>query len=302
MPESEGLEKYVVNDLFDEMLDTIVQGLCFEVHRAHKNGRLFLDEGPQVAEIADVVDEAGRDIFGQVPHKLHFECSCPNCNRSMAASRFAPHLEKCMGMGRNSSRLASRRIANSEKMQQQLSQQHNQGSGSNGGGENDGDDDWIWEKKKKKKDNKNNSPRRSSKKTTSHSGNGGGNNSSKEKDKDKDRTSSSRSSAATEEALTALEAMSTWERKDLLTATCCVISRHTGKMCTRSHQCPTHSDEQRRALRKKLQARERDTPRRSHTGAREDEFVDVDSLEDSNNSNVAKSWESIPSPATELKK
>lgn len=50
MPESEGLEKYVVNDLFDEMLDTIVQGLCFEVHRAHKNGRLFLDEGPQVSE------------------------------------------------------------------------------------------------------------------------------------------------------------------------------------------------------------------------------------------------------------
>lgn len=48
MPESEGLENYVVNDLFDEMLDTIVQGLCFEVHRAHKNGRLFLDEGPQV--------------------------------------------------------------------------------------------------------------------------------------------------------------------------------------------------------------------------------------------------------------
>lgn len=48
MPESEGIENYVVNDLFDDLLDTIVQGLCFEVHRAHKNGRLFLDEGPQV--------------------------------------------------------------------------------------------------------------------------------------------------------------------------------------------------------------------------------------------------------------
>ena len=29
--------------------------------------------------------------------------------------RFAPHLEKCMGMGRNSSRVASRRLANSNK-------------------------------------------------------------------------------------------------------------------------------------------------------------------------------------------
>lgn len=49
MPESEGLENYVVNDLFDDALDTIVQGLCFEIHRAHKSGRLFLDEGPQVS-------------------------------------------------------------------------------------------------------------------------------------------------------------------------------------------------------------------------------------------------------------
>lgn len=37
---------------------------------------------------------------------------CPNCDRSLAAVRFAPHLEKCMGMGRNSSRIATRRIAN----------------------------------------------------------------------------------------------------------------------------------------------------------------------------------------------
>ena len=45
------------------------------------------------------------------------ECVCPNCQRNMAASRFAPHLEKCMGMGRNSSRLASRRIATSATRQ-----------------------------------------------------------------------------------------------------------------------------------------------------------------------------------------
>lgn len=45
------------------------------------------------------------------------ECVCPNCQRNMAASRFAPHLEKCMGMGRNSSRLASRRIASSATRQ-----------------------------------------------------------------------------------------------------------------------------------------------------------------------------------------
>ena len=48
-------------------------------------------------------------MFGQVPMKKQYDCVCPNCQCKLAASRFAPHLEKCMGMGRNSSRLASRR-------------------------------------------------------------------------------------------------------------------------------------------------------------------------------------------------
>ena len=58
----------------------------------------------------EIVDQPGVDIFGQVFNQWkNKECVCPNCNRSIAASRFAPHLEKCMGMGRNSSRIANRR-------------------------------------------------------------------------------------------------------------------------------------------------------------------------------------------------
>ena len=29
---------------------------------------------------------------------------CPCCKKGLAATRFAPHLEKCMGMGRQSAR------------------------------------------------------------------------------------------------------------------------------------------------------------------------------------------------------
>ena len=58
---------------------------------------------------AEISGEKGRDVFGHVPMKKQLECVCPNCSRNLAASRFAPHLEKCMGMGRNSSRIASRR-------------------------------------------------------------------------------------------------------------------------------------------------------------------------------------------------
>jgi len=45
--------------------------------------------------------------------KKAYDCCCPNCGRTQAASRFAPHLEKCMGMEGNSARMASKRIASS---------------------------------------------------------------------------------------------------------------------------------------------------------------------------------------------
>merc|ERR1712038_881900 len=95
----------------------------------------------------------GRDIFGQIPMKKPLECPCPNCHRNMAASRFAPHLEKCMGMGRTSSRVASRRIARSGKK-----------DSDNETDENDEGDDWSYGQdrkvKKMKRERSTHSPRR----------------------------------------------------------------------------------------------------------------------------------------------
>ena len=42
------------------------------------------------------------------------QVSCPNCNRKVAAGRFAPHLEKCMGRGRQASRAANKRLSTME--------------------------------------------------------------------------------------------------------------------------------------------------------------------------------------------
>ena len=53
-------------------------------------------------------------------------------NSPLNACRFAPHLEKCMGMGRNSSRLASRRLATASKA-----------GGTDDDNEAPGDEDWI---------------------------------------------------------------------------------------------------------------------------------------------------------------
>ncbi|KXJ12462.1 ataxin-7-like protein 3 [Exaiptasia diaphana] len=93
-----------------EIIDDVILGLCFEMHKSIKLGTFGIEEvDEKTSKQYEVVDVEGLDVFGQVPLKKPMECICPNCQRNMAASRFAPHLEKCMGMGRNSSRIASRR-------------------------------------------------------------------------------------------------------------------------------------------------------------------------------------------------
>ena len=93
--------------------------ICLFPFRSVKTGIFQLTEYCDNSDAGnELSDSKGPvDVFGQaisttsgVPAlKKQPECVCPNCQRNLAASRFAPHLEKCMGMGRNSSRLASRR-------------------------------------------------------------------------------------------------------------------------------------------------------------------------------------------------
>uniref|UniRef100_F7B178 Ataxin-7-like protein 3 n=1 Tax=Ornithorhynchus anatinus TaxID=9258 RepID=F7B178_ORNAN len=147
------------HEIFTDLVEDACLGLCFEVHRAVKCGYFFLDDtDPDSMKDFEIVDQPGVDIFGQVYNQWkNKECVCPNCSRSIAASRFAPHLEKCLGMGRNSSRIANRRIASSNNMNKSESDQE----------DNDdiNDNDWSYgseKKAKKRKSDKNpNSPRRS---------------------------------------------------------------------------------------------------------------------------------------------
>ncbi|XP_022238491.1 ataxin-7-like protein 3 isoform X2 [Limulus polyphemus] len=144
---SDELESFS-QDIYDEVANEVSLGLCFEVHRAVKLGFLFLDESKEDEKKFEIVDEIGRDVFGQVPMKKQFECICPNCQRNLAASRFAPHLEKCMGMGRNSSRLASKRIANTGKVDSDIDDL------------DDGDWNYGNDKKSSKKKRDKNCPRK----------------------------------------------------------------------------------------------------------------------------------------------
>ena len=135
--ESDGVIHSTTEQIYTEIIDDVIFGLLFQIHRASKLGYLFLldpEVGPEFDKQYEIYDEndvlgvfsnlnenykppgnGGRNGHGPSSANnqlLKYECVCPNCGRSLAAIRFAPHLEKCMGMGRNSSRIATRRIAN----------------------------------------------------------------------------------------------------------------------------------------------------------------------------------------------
>uniref|UniRef100_A0A8C9VH32 Ataxin-7-like protein 3 n=1 Tax=Scleropages formosus TaxID=113540 RepID=A0A8C9VH32_SCLFO len=208
----------LAHDIYSDLVEDACLGLCFEVHRAVKQGYFFLDETDQDSmKDFEIVDQPGVDIFGQVYNQWkNKECVCPNCSRSIAASRFAPHLEKCLGMGRNSSRIANRRIASSNNMSKSESDQE----------DNDdiNDNDWSYgseKKAKKRKSDKNpNSPRRS--KSLKHKN--GELNNNVNTDPYKYNYNSGIS----------YETLGPEELRSLLTTQCGVISEHTKKMCTRS--------------------------------------------------------------------
>uniref|UniRef100_A0A182QGN2 SAGA-associated factor 11 homolog n=1 Tax=Anopheles farauti TaxID=69004 RepID=A0A182QGN2_9DIPT len=142
MSDPETREK-AANYLYESLVDETILGIAYEVHHAFKTGSGAAVEGePEDSKPYTIVDQPDTDVFGSSNTKKAIDCHCPNCNRIVAASRFAPHLEKCMGMGRNSSRIASRRIANTRDA----------GTGNYFGGDEDDEDDadWSGEKRKKK--------------------------------------------------------------------------------------------------------------------------------------------------------
>lgn len=47
--------------------------------------------------------------YGSSGNSKFLNCKCLNCEKTISVSKFASHLENCMGLGRNSSRIASRK-------------------------------------------------------------------------------------------------------------------------------------------------------------------------------------------------
>lgn len=141
------------NYLYNSLLDDAIVGVYLEIHHLRKTGNLVAMDGlkEEEAEASSfrIVDMPNFDIFGISTAKKPMDCTCPNCDRPVSAARFAPHLEKCMGMGRISSRIASRRLATKESTSASSSSSSSYLQ-ANAGSDDEDDVDWSSEKRRKK--------------------------------------------------------------------------------------------------------------------------------------------------------
>ena len=211
------------------MVDEIVLGMCFDIHKSVRTGcysaiQLTAEESPpmSIAGHVDVFGLAVTTITGLPSLKTVPQIECPNCSRSLAASRFAPHLEKCMGMGRNSSRVASRRLANTNK-----------DSYRDGGHEEEDDDDDEWVepgKKDMRRKRDKNSPRRH------------------KSVKYKELKGENSDGMVTPPQ--SYDQLSLEDRRKLLTNVC-GVTMSNNKICLRPTRCGAHTDIQRREVRLK---------------------------------------------------
>jgi hypothetical protein len=253
-------ESYV----YDEVLSDVILEVAFEMHKKLKTGVLCVNCNHTYI---DMVNRAGYDIYGQAQSQLIAadNCECCNCSRTVTASRFAPHLEKCMGLGRTS-RLATRRTRHPEKPVKVPSD------------ESDGEFSASSQTSNSSHTHTTTHPHTQAN-GPSHThppaalpllpppvavgvggGGGGGGLSDGDADGDwKDPSYNYKPKKKTAKALKPKKKSKKFSGEEidltdpkirvLLLTTCGVISPITGKMCTKTLKCPQHNDQLRNALR-----------------------------------------------------
>jgi len=208
----------LLEGIVHQLIDEEALGVCFEMHRAIKLGYYDLLYHDSVYEKHDIVDVKGLDIFGNSPASLKkcVDCVCPNCNRTLGAQKFAPHLEKCMGMGRNSSRLANRKNKTPLDSDQEVS--------------DDNEDEWTYPERKPTSKNKKDklmtiSPRKP--------GARGPGRPPKNPSREQDSTTLHLKPSLQQHNTTTFSALPPDYKQSLLQQICGVVSERTGRLCTR---------------------------------------------------------------------
>ncbi|VEL18775.1 unnamed protein product, partial [Protopolystoma xenopodis] len=113
------------NDMLHETVNDIIDSCILDgimtMHRAAKLGYFHIispdtrnrDKDPSDLSHQVSYHSYDKDNFS----KSHVCCRCVKCNCKVAATRYASHLSNCMGLGRNSSRRANKRIAEQQRLE-----------------------------------------------------------------------------------------------------------------------------------------------------------------------------------------
>lgn len=223
----------VYKQLLEEILTEIVFQVEIEQHFEHS-----IQSQLQKYIKEEKVPVNYHDIFNNSNSKDTNECVCPNCGRTLGALRFAPHLEKCVGMGRSSSRIASRRILASSNAGKEVKYGEDAVESNGSSQQSQSNAEWVPPKSSRRVDTR---KKRDHRIASKHS---------KSKKKVDD------SGASNEGAIGAggsddfnYSTMSAETKQHFLAHMCGVVSEHTGRLCTRSVRCPKHTDEQKNSIR-----------------------------------------------------
>lgn len=93
---------FALLERMESFLDTLIEEITLEVvlesHRKLVSGKLCLS-CPSPA--TDLVARDGYDVLGLVRNSTANSAFlvCSNCGQRVSSTRYAPHLEKCMGRG-----------------------------------------------------------------------------------------------------------------------------------------------------------------------------------------------------------
>lgn len=240
-------EAELIEGVVYQLIDEEALGVAFEMHRAIKLGYyelVYPDDSSY--EKHDVIDMKGYDIFGNTPQSLqkNVDCLCPNCERTLGATKFAPHLEKCMGMGRNSSRIANRKNNRTPVESDQ------EGAGVR----SEEEEEWVYperraSKKARKEKLPSSSPHRGS---SSRPGPGRPPKNPQPSSSTLTNSTLTLKPSQQQHNVASFLTLSSDHKHSLLQQICGVVSERTGRLCTRSVNCPQHTEDQRQSLRRKL--------------------------------------------------
>lgn len=114
----------LLHDLVDELIDSCIMDGILVMHRAIKLGYFHViapdpTHDDEIGDAASLVRSGNNTVANGRDNsaKAASCCRCVKCHSKVAATRYAPHLSNCMGLGRNSSRRANKRIADLQRLE-----------------------------------------------------------------------------------------------------------------------------------------------------------------------------------------